>query len=149
MSQYLTFLMRKGDNLIPLCDYRSSSVFYKIAFPVTADGVAALVTKEDLDNCAQDVCDDIRFAETTLLRLKDKRKELTRWTGVDVHERMELLDEIQCEEESANDRILNLRSCLGMIDFLRQVVDDSEYYKTGLYAAIDWTADMPLVEIEN
>lgn len=149
MSQYITFLMRKGDNVIPLCDYPSSSVFYEIGLPITANGVAALVTKEDLDYCAQDACDDIRFAEATLLRLKDKRDELARWTGVNVHERVGLLDEIQFEEERANDRILNLRSCLGMIDFLRQVVNDSEYYKTGLYAAIDWTADMPLAELEN
>lgn len=154
MSEYMTFVVRKGDVFTPIytCT-RSSAIFqslkgaveYERLVEVYKDELAACIEREKA--FAQDLEKDIEAIEAN-------RKLVADWKN-SIEDKMEALSRYDLSLQEIRDRIEEAQTTAVRLQFLYDIAEELEYFKdysekeSGLYAGIEISEDPSLKDLRK
>lgn len=154
MSEYMTFVVRKGDIFTPIytCT-RSSEVFQNLKGAVDY-GRLVEVHKDELVECIERERAYARDLEKDIEAIESNKRLLADWNN-SVEDKMEALSQYGLSQQEIRDRIKESQVTAARLQFLYDIAEELEYFKdyskkeSGLYAGIEIPEDPSLADLRK
>ena len=154
MSQYMTFVVRKGDVFTPIYTCTRSSAIFQSLKGAVDYGRLAEVHKDELVECiereracARDLVKDVEAIESNKRLIAD-------WNN-SIEEKLEALSRYDLSQQDVRDRIEEAQDTAVRLQFLYDIAEELEYFKdyskkeSGLYAGIEIPEDPSLEDLRK
>lgn len=154
MSEYMTFVVRKGDTFTPIYTCTRSSAIFQSLKGAVDYGRLAEVHKDELVECiereracARDLVKDVEAIESNKRLVAD-------WNN-SIEEKLEALSQYDLARQEIRDRIEESQVATVRLQFLYDIAEELEYFKdyskkeSGLYAGIEIPEDPSLEDLRK
>lgn len=154
MSEYMTFVVRKGDIFTPIysCS-RSNEVFQDLRGAVEY-GRLAEVHKDELVECIKHEKEYVQDLMKSVELIESNKKLVADWKN-SVEEKLEALSQYDLSRQEILDRIEESRDAAVRLQFLYDIAEELEFFKdyskkeSGLYAGIEVGYDLTLEDLRK
>ena len=152
MSEYMTFVVRKGDILTPIYTCTRSSEVFQDMKSVAEYGFLTEVHKDELVECIENEKACARDLEKDVELVESNKRLVADWKN-SVEEKMEALAQYDLARQEILDRIEEVRTTAARLQFLYDIAEELEYFKdyskkeSGLYVGIEIPEDPSLADI--
>ena len=154
MSDYMTFVVRKGDTFIPIYTcIRSSAIFQSLKGAVDY-GRLAEVHKDELVECIERERACARDLEKDVETIESNKRLVADWNN-SIEEKLEALSQYDLARQEIRDRIEESQVAAVRLQFLYDIAEELEYFKdylkkeSGLYAGIEIPEDPSLEDLRK
>lgn len=154
MSDYMTFVVRKGDVFTPIYTCTRSSAIFQSLKGAVDYGRLAEVHKDELVECiereracAQDLVKDVEAIESN-------KKLVADWNN-SIEEKLEALSRYDLAQQEIRDHIEEAQATAVRLQFLYDIAEELEFFKdyskkeSGLYAGIEIPEDPSLADLRK
>lgn len=152
MSEYMTFVVRKGDILTPIYTCTRSSEVFQDMKSVAEYGFLTEVHKDELAECIENERACARDLEKDIEAIEANKRLLADWNN-SIEDKMEALSQYSLSQQEIRDRIEEVRATAVRLQFLYDIAEELEYFKdyskkeSGLYVGIEIPEDPSLADI--
>lgn len=154
MSEYMTFVVRKGDILTPIYTCTRSSEVFQGMKSVAEYGFLTEVHKDELAECIESERACARDLEKDVELVESNKRLVADWKN-SVEEKVEALAQYDLARQEILDRIEEVRTTAVRLQFLYDIAEELEYFKdyskkeSGLYVGIEIPEDPSLADLRK
>lgn len=154
MSEYMTFVVRKGDIFTPIYTCTRSSEVFQDMKSVAEYGFLIEVHKDELAECIESERACARDLEKDVELVESNKRLVADWKN-SVEEKVEALAQYDLARQEILDRIEEVRTTAERLQFLYDIAEELEYFKdyskkeSGLYVGIEIPEDPSLADLRK
>ena len=154
MSQYMTFVVRKGDVFTPIYTCSRSSDLYQNLKAAVDYGKLTEVHKDELVECIEREKAYVQDLEKDIEAIESNKKLIADWNN-SIDEKLEALSRYDLSQQDVRDRIEEAQDTAVRLQFLYDIAEELEYFKdyskkeSGLYAGIEIPEDPSLEDLRK
>lgn len=152
MSEYMTFVVRKGDIFTPIYTCTHSSNLFQDMKNAAEYGFLVKVHKDELTECIERERAYARDLEKDVEIIEASKRLLADWNN-SIEDKMEALSQYSLSQQEIRDRIEEAQDTAVRLQFLYDIVEELEFFKdyskkeSGLYVGIEIPEDPSLVDV--
>ncbi|MBQ2173985.1 MAG: hypothetical protein II453_02570 [Alphaproteobacteria bacterium] len=152
MSEYMTFVVRKGDVFTPIYTCTHSSEVFQDMKGAAEYGFLTEVHKDELVACIEHEKAYARDLEKDIEAIESNKRLVAGWDN-SIEDKMEALSQYDLARQEIRDRIEEARITAVRLQFLYDIAEELEFFKdytkkeSGLYAGIEIPEDPSLEDI--
>lgn len=152
MSEYMTFVVRKGDVFTPIYTCTRSSEIFQSMKGAVDYGFLTEVHKDELTECIEREREYARDLEKDVEAIEANKRLLADWKN-SIEEKMEALSDYDLSLQEIRDRIEEVRAIAVKLQFLYNIAEELEFFKdyskkeSGLYVGIEIPEDPSLADV--
>lgn len=154
MSEYMTFVVRKGDIFTPIYTCVHSSEVFQSMKGAADYGFLTEVHKDELTECIERERAYARDLEKEIEAIEANKKLIADWKN-SIEEKMEALSDYDLSLQEIRDRIEEVHATAVKLQFLYSIAEELEYFKdylkkeSGLYMGIEIPEDPSLADLRK
>lgn len=154
MSEYMTFVVRKGDIFTPIYTCSRSSDLFQSLKGAVEYGRLAEVHKDELVECIEHERAYARDLEKDIEVIESNRRLVADWNN-SIEEKLEALSQYDLSRQEIRDRIEEAQDTIIRLQFLYDIAEELEYFKdyskkeSGLYAGKEIPEDPSLEDLRK
>ncbi len=154
MSQYMTFVVRKGDVFTPIYTCSRSSDLYQNLKAAVDYGKLSEVRKDELMECIEREKAYERDLAKDIEAIESNKKLIADWNN-SIEEKLEALSRYDLSQQDVRDRIEEAQDTVVRLQFLYDIAEELEYFRdylkkdAGLYAGIEISEDPSLEDLRK
>lgn len=152
MSEYMTFVVRKGDIFTPIYTCTHSSNLFQDMKNAAEYGFLVEVHKDELTECIERERAYARDLEKDVETIESNKRLLADWNN-SIEDKMEALSQYSLSQQEIRDRIEEAQNTAVRLQFLYDIAEELEFFKdyskkeSGLYVGIEIPEDPSLVDV--
>lgn len=152
MSEYMTFVVRKGDVFTPIYTCTRSSEVFQDMKCMAEYGFLTEVHKDELVGRIEHEKAYARDLEKDIEAIEANKRLLADWNN-SIEDKMEALSQYSLSQQEIRDRIEEVRATAVKLQFLYSIAEELEFFKdyskkeSGLYVGIEIPEDPSLEDI--
>ena len=152
MSEYMTFVVRKGDIFTPIYTCTHSSEVFQDMKGAAEYGFLTKVFKYELAECIEREKAYARDLEKDIEAIEANKRLVAGWDN-SIEDKMEALSQYDLARQEIRDRIEEVRATAIKLQFLYNIAEELEYFKdyskkeSGLYVGIEIPEDPSLADV--
>lgn len=152
MSEYMTFVVRKGDIFTPIYTCTHSSNLFQDMKNTAEYGFLVEVHKDELTECIERERAYARDLEKDIETIESNKRLLANWNNL-IEDKMEALSQYSLSQQEIRDRIEEAQDTAVRLQFLYDIAEELEFFKdyskkeSGLYVGIEIPEDPSLVDV--
>lgn len=152
MSEYMTFVVRKGDIFTPIYTCTHSSEVFQSLKGAAEYGFLTEVHKDELVECIERERAYARDLEKDVETIEANKRLLADWNN-SIEDKMEALSQYGLSQQEIRDRIEESQATAVRLQFLYDIAEELEFFKdyskkeSGLYVGIEIPEDPSLVDV--
>ena len=152
MSEYMTFVVRKGDVFTPIYTCTRSSEVFQDMKGAAEYGFLTEVHKDELAGRIEHEKAYARDLEKDVEAIESNKKLLAGWDN-SIEDKMEALSQYSLSQQEIRDRIEEVRAAAARLQFLYDIAEELEFFKdyskkeSGLYVGIEIPEDPSLGDV--
>ena len=154
MSEYMTFVVRKGDVFTPIYTCTRSSEVFQDMKSVAEYGFLTEVHKDELVGRIEHEKAYARDLEKDVEAIESNKRLVAGWDN-SIEDKMEALSQYDLARQEIRDRIEEARITATKLQFLYDIAEELEFFKdytkkeSGLYAGIEISEDPSLADLRK
>lgn len=154
MSEYMTFVVRKGDTFTPIYACTRSSAIFQSLKGAVEYGQLVEVYKDELAACVEREKAYVRDLEKEIDGIESNKRLVAGWDN-SIEDKMEALSQYDLARQEICDRIEEVRATAIRLQFLYDIAEELEFFKdysekeSGLYAGIEISEDPSLKDLRK
>ena len=154
MSEYMTFVVRKGDIFTPIYTCVHSSEVFQSMKGAADYGFLTEIHKGELMECIEREREYARDLEKDIEVIEANKRLLADWSN-SIEDKMEALSQYSLAQQEIRDRIEEVRTTAAKLQFLYDIAEELEYFKdyskkeSGLYVGIEISEDPSLADLRK
>lgn len=152
MSEYMTFVVRKGDIFTPIYTCTHSSNLFQDMKNAAEYGFLVEVHKDELTECIERERAYARDLEKDVETIESNKRLLADWNN-SIEDKMEALSQYSLSQQEIRDRIEEAQDTAVRLQFLYDIAEELEFFKdyskkeSGLYVGIEIPEDPSLADV--
>lgn len=152
MSEYMTFVVRKGDVFTPIYTCTRSSAIFQSLKGAVEYGRLVEVYKDELAACIEREKAFARDLEKDIEAIESNKRLLADWKN-SIEEKMAVLSQYSLSQQEIRDRMEEAQATAIRLQLLYDIAEELEYLKdysekeSGLYAGIEIPEDPSLSDV--
>lgn len=152
MSEYMTFVVRKGDVFTPIYTCTRSSHLFQDLRDAVGYGHLTEIYKDELTACIEHEKEHARDLEKDIETIEANKRLVANWDN-SIEDKMEALSRYDLSLQEIRDHIEWVRVTAVKLQFLYDIAEELEFFKddlkkeAGLYAGIEIPEDPSLGDI--
>lgn len=152
MSEYMTFVVRKGDVFTPIYTCTRSSELFRDLRDAVGYGHLTEIYKDEIVACIEHEKEYARDLEREIATIESNKRLVAGWDN-SIEDKMEALSQYDLARQEICDRIEEVRAAAVRLQFLYDIAEELEFFKdyskkeSGLYVGIEIPEDPSLEDV--